>query len=137
MRSRSADDDLVVSSGHTAAFEALCHPGGCGPDVAFAQGMREGVGRVWPMASEHVAHPYIHSHGFSVRACGLVGVEGWVVWPSSRGPRATVSLSARLRGASTRPSRRRSAEPGRSCELLATPVKHLADIFCSLECGSV
>ena len=93
MRSRSADDDLVVSSGHTAAFEALCHPGGCGPDVAFAQGMREGVGRVWPMASEHVAHPYIHSHGFSVRACGLVGVEGWVVWPSSRGPRATVSLS--------------------------------------------
>jgi Protein of unknown function (DUF664) len=69
----SAGEDPVVSGVHAAALEALSHPGGCGADIAFAQGMRQRVGRVWAMASEHVAHPFFHGHGFSMGAGGLVG----------------------------------------------------------------
>ena len=62
-----------MSAVYTAAFEALGHSGAGGADVALALGIRQGVGRVWPMSREHVAHPFFHTHGFAVGAGGLVG----------------------------------------------------------------
>jgi hypothetical protein len=42
------------------------HPAGGGTEIVFALRMRSGVGRVWAVAFEHVAHALLNGHGFSV-----------------------------------------------------------------------
>ena len=53
------------------------------------------------MASEHVAHPYIHSHRFSVRASGLVG-DGQGVGECVLGERIRIQLTVELQTVATK-----------------------------------
>jgi len=57
---------LLVGAVHAAVVEAIGHSAGRGTDIASALRMRSGVGRVWAVAFEHVAHALLNGHGFSV-----------------------------------------------------------------------
>jgi len=58
---------------HAHAVEAFGHPIGRRTQVGLALGMSSRVGRIGPVAFEHVAHAVLRVHRFPVHAGGLIG----------------------------------------------------------------